>query len=57
MLSKSRAIRDGLVTLISELELDSEPAFISVKGNPKGEFDGYPSVRVLPGDQSTEKAA
>jgi hypothetical protein len=56
-MSKSKAIKDALVTLLSGLSLNGEPAFTAVKGNPRGEFDGFPSVRVLPGDQSTDKGA
>ena len=55
--SKSRDIKNALVTLISGLTQDGEPAFVSVEGHSIGKFDGYPSVQVLPGRQDTEKAA
>jgi hypothetical protein len=46
--SKIRSIKDALVTLLSGIHVDGEPAFVEVKGHPRGEFDGYPGVRVLP---------
>jgi hypothetical protein len=56
-MSKSKAIKNALVEILSNCELNGEPAFTDVKGHPRGEFDGYPSVRVLPGDQSNRKAS
>lgn len=55
--SKSKDIKNAIVTMLTDLQLDGEPAFIQVKGHPRGEFDGYPSARVLPGDQTTAKGA
>lgn len=46
--SKIRSIKDALITLLSTVEVNGEPAFVEVKGHPRGEFDGYPGVRVLP---------
>lgn len=56
-MAASKDIKNALVSLLSDVELGGEPAFTAVKGNDAGEFDGYPSVRVLPGDQTTEKAS
>lgn len=55
--SKTRDIRDALVGLIQPLQLDGESAFVEVKGHPNGQFDGFPSVRVLPLDIDREKGA
>ncbi|MCF8783196.1 hypothetical protein [Rhodococcus ruber] len=55
--SKSKDIKDALVTLLTGLQLDGEPAFAQVKGHPRGEFNSYPAARVLPDDQSTQKGA
>jgi hypothetical protein len=51
MAGKSRQIRDALVTLVSGLTYEGEPAFVSVKDSTNGEFDGFPSLRVLPDPQ------
>ena len=56
-MAQSKSIKNALVTLLSGLQLAGETAFTEVKGYSAGEFDGYPSARVLPGDQTTEKAA
>lgn len=56
-MGKSRSIKDALVTLISGIEYQSEPAFTEVVGNPDTAFDGYPSVRVLPGKLATVKGS
>lgn len=55
MSSKALAIKDGLVEIIAAIQLDGQAAFTEVKGHPRGQFDGFPSVRVLPGDQLTQK--
>lgn len=55
--SKGKDIKDAIIALVEGIQLDGEPAFLEVKGHPWGQFDGYPSVRVLPADQSTEKGA
>ena len=55
--SKARDIKNALVGLIEPLQLDGETAFVEVKGHPRGEFDGFPSVRVLPADVSSENVA
>lgn len=58
---KSKHIKNALITVISAITYDkgsgAEPAFVEVVGNTLGEFNGYPSVRVLPGDVTTDKAA
>lgn len=53
----SRAIKDGLIAILQAIQYQGEPAFTEVRGHPRGEFDSYPSVSVLPGDQATEKVA
>lgn len=57
----SKRIKNALKTVLSAITYDtgsgSEPAFLSVLDNTKGEFDGYPSIRILPGDITTEKAS
>lgn len=55
--SKALIIRDAIIALVEPLQLDGQPAFVEVKGHPRGEFNGFPSVRVLPADQTSEKAA
>jgi len=57
MASKSKTIKNALITLLKGLQLNGEAAFVAVKGHPRGSFDGFPQVRVLPGDQTTEKGA
>src|SRR5688500_15917120 len=58
---KSKRIKNALKTLLGGIQYDigsgNEPAFVSVLDNTTGEFDGYPSLRVLPGDLDTEKAS
>jgi hypothetical protein len=57
----SKRIKNALKTVLTGITYDtgssSEAAFVSVKGSTKGEFDGYPAVRVLPGDVTTDKAS
>jgi hypothetical protein len=59
--SQAKRIKNALKTLLSGIQYDAgsgnEPAFVSVLDNTTGEFDGYPSLRVLPGDLDTEKAS
>src|SRR5947209_1024044 len=58
---KSRQIKDALITVLSGIQLDAgsgpEPAFLSVLDTATGEFDGYPSIRVLPGQVDTTKSS
>lgn len=56
-MARSKAIKNALVDLIDDLTYEDETAFTSVVGHNGGEFDGYPAVRVLPGDTTTEKAS
>ena len=48
----NRRIKDALITILSGISYDTgagpEPAFVNVLDNTKDEFEGYPSVRVLP---------
>jgi hypothetical protein len=50
----NRKIKDAVVTMLTGITYDTgsgaEPAFVSVLDNTKDEFEGYPSVRVLPND-------
>lgn len=55
--SKTKSIKDAMVSILSAIELDDEPAFVAVKDHPRGEFDEWPSVRVLPADQPNEKGS
>ena len=55
--SKSRDIRNALIAVLVPLQIDSEPAFMEVVGHTGGEWDKYPTVRVLPLDVSNEKGA
>jgi hypothetical protein len=58
---QSKKIKNALKTMLSAITYDtgsgSEQAFVSVLDNTSGEFDGYPSVRILPADLTTEKGA
>lgn len=58
---QSKKIKNALMTVLSGITYDagsgSEPAFVQVLDSQTGEFEGYPSLRVLPGDVTTEKAA
>src|SRR3712207_5800168 len=57
----TKRIKNAVVTVLSGITLDtgtgSEPAFAQVLDNTVGEFDGYPSVRVLPGDLDNQNGA
>lgn len=55
--SKTLSIRNAIIGLIQGIQIDDEAAFSSVSGVPVGEFDDYPSVRVLPSVLDNEKAA
>ncbi|PPG60261.1 hypothetical protein [Rathayibacter sp. AY1C5] len=55
--SKSLDIRNALRSRLQAIQLDDEPAFTEVSGIPFGEFDSYPSARILPSVQDNEKAA
>lgn len=46
---KSRVIRDALVTELTQVQYLGEPAFMEVSGSTKGQFKGYPAMRVMPG--------
>ncbi|MBB0998322.1 hypothetical protein G6024_14710 [Dietzia maris] len=47
-MSKSKQIKNALVTLLSGLEIDGEAAFYAVTDDTSKDFDGSPVVRVLP---------
>ena len=55
---QSRRIKDTLVTIISGITYDSgggaEPAFVSVQDSTKDAFSGYPAVRILPNQLSSQ---
>lgn len=55
--SKTRDIRDALISVIAPIQRDGEPAFTEVVGYPGDQFDSYPSVRVLPLDIDNQKSA
>jgi hypothetical protein len=56
----SRKIKDGLVQILQGITYDTgagaEPAFVQVLDNTKDEFEGYPSLRVLPNNISSASA-
>ncbi|MDI9934686.1 hypothetical protein QM806_04355 [Rhodococcus sp. IEGM 1351] len=56
-MGKTRIIKDALVTVLSGIQYEGEPAFVEVKDNTDGEFDGYPSVRLLPGSIDNTKGS
>lgn len=56
-MSKSKKIKNAIISLVQGIQYKNEPAFVNVMGTPRGEFDGYPAARVLPGDITTEKGA
>jgi hypothetical protein len=57
----SKRTKNALVAIMSAITYDagsgSQQAFQNVIGTTEGEFDGYPILRVLPGELRTEKAA
>lgn len=55
-MARSKAIKNALIAVLEAAQLNGEPAFTKVIGHTEGEFDSYPLLRVLPGDQSSEKA-
>ncbi|WP_427007195.1 hypothetical protein [Pseudarthrobacter sp. H2] len=56
----NRKIKDAVVTMLSGITYDTgagaEPAFVNVLDNTKDEFDGYPSVRLLPNGMTSTTA-
>lgn len=48
----SRRIKDAVIVMLQGIQYDTgsgpEPAFVNVLDNTKDDFEGYPSVRVLP---------
>lgn len=52
----SKSIKNALVEVLDGIEYQDEPAFTDVIGHTQGEFDSYPLVRVLPGDQTSERS-
>lgn len=55
-MARTRAIKDALITVLEGVEYKGEQAFTKVVGHTEGEFDDYPSIRILPGDQTAEKS-
>jgi hypothetical protein len=55
--SKSKDIRDGIISVIEPIQRDGEDAFMDVLGHTHGQFDSFPSVRVLPVQVDPERAA
>ena len=57
----SKRTKNALIAIMSAVTYDAgsgaQPAFQDVIGTTEGEFDGYPILRVLPGELRTEKAA
>lgn len=47
-MGKSRSIKDALVQVLSEIQNGDEPAFVEVTDSTSKDFEGHPSVRVLP---------
>lgn len=58
---RSKRIKNALKTVLNTITYDAgsgaEPAFTAVLDNTQGEFDGYPALRILPADYTTDKAA
>jgi len=58
---QAKRIKNALKTVLTGITYDTgsgpEPAFLAVLDNTKGEFDGYPIVRLLPGDVTTTKGS
>lgn len=59
--SKPKRIKNGLIQMLSQIQYDAgggnEAAFVAVLGKARGDFTGYPIVRVLPDQLLTGKAA
>lgn len=57
----SKKIKNALKTVLQGITYDTgggaEPAFVSVLDNTKDEFDGYPSMRILPNNINSSSAA
>ncbi len=55
----SRRVKNALKALLAQIKYDSgsgeQDAFVSVLGSTEGQFEGYPALRILPGDVTTEK--
>lgn len=47
-MGKTRAIKNALVTLVTGLQYNGEPAFTQVTDNTSDDFESFPAVRVLP---------
>lgn len=56
-MGKSRTIKDALVTVLSGIQYQGEPAFVNVTDSTAEQFDGYPSVRLLPGSIENTKGS
>ena len=56
-MGKSKDIRNALATIMGNVQLGGETAFVQVLKSGTGEFSGYPSLRVIPGPVDTEKWA
>ena len=56
----SKRVKNALKTLLASIQYDTgsgdEDAFTQIAGTTEGEFDSLPALRILPGDQTTEKA-
>lgn len=57
----SKRIKNALISVLAGIQLDAgggpENAFVQVVGDTSTEFDGYPSIRVMPGELDTQKAS
>lgn len=57
----SRRYKDALKSYLATIQLDGgsgpENAFYAVLDTPKGQFDGYPTLMVMPGSLDDEKAS
>lgn len=50
----ARKFRDAVISILQSIQYGGEPAFVQVLDNTVGEFEGYPSVRVLPNNLTSE---
>ena len=57
MSSKALLARNAIIDLLETVQLDGEPAFAAVQGDPYGAYDKTPIVRVLPASQDSNTAA
>lgn len=53
---QARKIRDAVMTILSGIQYNGEPAFVDVVSSATDQFDGYPSVAVLPNGQTSINA-